>query len=630
MAVKREGSSPLEHHQQIARSHHNSRIKQSHSEGHSPEADIKDAIRSQVIRQSVIETNTHVSDHEEERKLEEHHTLLQQEHLHQLEQSHTYQLSSLAPAAIGGPAGIPMLDYPPNPLQPTPAYYYQSYPSYSAAPVQYGYLPPTPISSPLGPSFITTPSYQSTVYRGYEQSRFTGIPYESTYQTAFHAAGTPSYYQPLVTEVGLTAVDPTVSLLPTQPQQVQVAFQPQQRECMSCGCTVGDNIPYQRDENTGHVLCLSCVNQQQQNQDHQQVDQLRAAYAPQDPSPTATPTIGRGTQPQQQSKPRPPQKKNNSSQRRQGLVCANCNGTNTTLWRRNNEGEPVCNACGLYYKLHQVQRPMTMKKEGIQTRKRKPKSQGAPQSKGKHHSTHQDHQKYSQAPQTNGNGSPNAQIQLQLAGDARLPAFGQLSSLSAGLTADALSIPVHHDSINDAYTTNITTLAPLNPLGINADHWQSPYPVGSGLGQNVNPFPTPTEPSQPPGLAFYHHQHQQHQQHQQQLLQQMLPPHMSSNGHDSSPHHLIQAQVMTSSSSMATSSSSVLSNGAGVHVDENGAIIVSPSLNHDEGAESATLDKHSSANHSPTTMSDHGGDEKPSTSVILTATTPPATVTASA
>lgn len=40
--------------------------------------------------------------------------------------------------------------------------------------------------------------------------------------------------------------------------------------------------------------------------------------------------------------------------RRQGLQCANCATSTTTLWRRNNEGEPVCNACGLYYKLHKV------------------------------------------------------------------------------------------------------------------------------------------------------------------------------------------------------------------------------------------------------------------------------------
>lgn len=45
----------------------------------------------------------------------------------------------------------------------------------------------------------------------------------------------------------------------------------------------------------------------------------------------------------------------------------------TSLWRRNAHGEPVCNACGLYYKLHGVNRPSTMKKDSIQTRKRKPK-----------------------------------------------------------------------------------------------------------------------------------------------------------------------------------------------------------------------------------------------------------------
>ncbi|XP_064473954.1 GATA-binding factor 6-B-like [Ornithodoros turicata] len=59
--------------------------------------------------------------------------------------------------------------------------------------------------------------------------------------------------------------------------------------------------------------------------------------------------------------------------RRMGLVCSNCNTTTTTLWRRNEEGEPVCNACGLYFKLHNVKRPLAMRKDGIQTRKRKPK-----------------------------------------------------------------------------------------------------------------------------------------------------------------------------------------------------------------------------------------------------------------
>ncbi|XP_050308874.1 uncharacterized protein LOC126745184 isoform X3 [Anthonomus grandis grandis] len=68
---------------------------------------------------------------------------------------------------------------------------------------------------------------------------------------------------------------------------------------------------------------------------------------------------------------RPSSEANN---RRNGVACANCKTTNTTLWRRNNQGEPVCNACGLYFKLHGVNRPISMKKEGIQTRKRRPKN----------------------------------------------------------------------------------------------------------------------------------------------------------------------------------------------------------------------------------------------------------------
>lgn len=40
--------------------------------------------------------------------------------------------------------------------------------------------------------------------------------------------------------------------------------------------------------------------------------------------------------------------------KRTGLQCSNCKTENTTLWRRNSDGQPVCNACGLYYRLHKV------------------------------------------------------------------------------------------------------------------------------------------------------------------------------------------------------------------------------------------------------------------------------------
>ncbi|GBP77090.1 Transcription factor BCFI [Eumeta japonica] len=60
--------------------------------------------------------------------------------------------------------------------------------------------------------------------------------------------------------------------------------------------------------------------------------------------------------------------------KRPGMSCSNCHTTTTSLWRRNAHGETVCNACGLYYKLHSINRPLTMKKDAIQTRKRKPKN----------------------------------------------------------------------------------------------------------------------------------------------------------------------------------------------------------------------------------------------------------------
>ncbi|PKI84526.1 GATA type transcriptional activator of nitrogen-regulated proteins [Malassezia vespertilionis] len=54
----------------------------------------------------------------------------------------------------------------------------------------------------------------------------------------------------------------------------------------------------------------------------------------------------------------------------EALRCTNCQTTTTPLWRRDEAGNNICNACGLYHKLHGTHRPIGMRKTVIKRRKR--------------------------------------------------------------------------------------------------------------------------------------------------------------------------------------------------------------------------------------------------------------------
>ncbi|KAJ7753081.1 hypothetical protein DFH07DRAFT_921522 [Mycena maculata] len=51
-----------------------------------------------------------------------------------------------------------------------------------------------------------------------------------------------------------------------------------------------------------------------------------------------------------------------------GRQCSHCRARETCVWRRNKEGDQVCNACGVFERLRGIPRPLSLQHRKIRAR----------------------------------------------------------------------------------------------------------------------------------------------------------------------------------------------------------------------------------------------------------------------
>ena len=54
---------------------------------------------------------------------------------------------------------------------------------------------------------------------------------------------------------------------------------------------------------------------------------------------------------------------------RRQVTCTNCSTSTTSTWRKDKEGRPLCNACGLYLRVHGTPRPSEWARNGTVMRR---------------------------------------------------------------------------------------------------------------------------------------------------------------------------------------------------------------------------------------------------------------------
>lgn len=106
-------------------------------------------------------------------------------------------------------------------------------------------------------------------------------------------------------------------------------------KCTKCGLY---NIQLQRSDITKGSVCLQCS---------------KGSEKKAKPAASLSKETGRGRSISPVTSTRPPKPQSQK-------VCFNCATNATPIWRRDGEGNQVCNACGLFWKIHQASKPLVL------------------------------------------------------------------------------------------------------------------------------------------------------------------------------------------------------------------------------------------------------------------------------
>lgn len=161
-----------------------------------------------------------------------------------------------------------------------------------------------------------------------------------------------------------------------------------------------------------------------------------------------------------------------------GSICANCGTSTTPLWRKDADSRIICNACGLYYKLHSAHRPVTMRMDAIKRRSR-----------------HDDRGRKSTK-----NDADNAAT----------PADSMMFDFSSVSGSEGGGGPLQQTHSHLLNNSSLTSASPLSAIHIPSDLWENQLCPMGAWGENCcQNLPQPE----------HHHSHHHHHSYPNQTLQ---------------------------------------------------------------------------------------------------------------